>query len=198
MPPECISPQLCFEGLGRQSVVGRFDGGRLTTDGGVLLLREVDRRFRVTERLGGCFRDHRSAARIEHRLETLVTRRVLGQAAGYEDLNDHDRLRSDSVLALAIGCADVTGDRRRRARDRGQALAGSSMLNRLELGVPGLAAGDRYKRIAADPAAIDALLVEPSGARPLLQHTDAHFRRPGARPSADSAAVVVQGPMLAD
>ena len=160
MQPECIPPQLCFEGLGRRSVVGRFDGGRLTTDGGVLLLREVDRRFRVTERLAGCFRDHRSAVRIEHRLETLVAQRVLGLAAGYEDLNDHDRLRSDSVLALASGCADVTGERRRRARDRGHALAGSSTLNRLELSVPGMAAGHRYKRIAADPAAIDALLVE--------------------------------------
>ncbi len=160
MQPECMPPQLCFEGLGRRAVVGRFDGGRLTTDGGVLLLREVDRRFRVTERLAGCFRDHRSAARIEHRLETLIAQRVLGLAAGYEDLNDHDRLRADSVLALASGCADVTGERRRRTRDRGQALAGSSTLNRLELGVPGAAAGDRYKRIAADPAAIDALLVE--------------------------------------
>ena len=126
----------------------------------MLLLREVDRRFRLTERLAGCFRDHRSAARTEHRVETLVAQRVLGLAAGYEDLNDHDRLRADSVLALASGCADVTGERRRRARDRGQALAGSSTLNRLELSVPETAAGDRYKRIAADPAALDALLVD--------------------------------------
>ena len=75
-------------------------------------------------------------------------------------MHDHDRLRSNSVLALASGCADVTGERRRRARDREHALAGSSTLNRLELSVPGMAAGHRYKRIAADPAAIDALLVE--------------------------------------
>ena len=160
MQPECTPTQLDFEGLGRRAVVGRFDGGRLTTDGGVLLLREVDRRFRVTERLAGCFRDHRSVARIEHRLETLVAQRVLGLAAGYEDLNDHDRLRTDSVLALASGCRDVAGERRRRARDRGSALAGSSTLNRLELSVPETAAGHRYKKIAADPAAIDALLVE--------------------------------------
>ena len=58
MQPECIPPQLCFEGLGRRRVVGRFDGGRLTTDGGVLL-REVDRRFRVTERLAGASGRHR-------------------------------------------------------------------------------------------------------------------------------------------
>ena len=172
MQPECIPPQLCFEGLGRRAVVGRFDGGRLTTDGGVLLLREVDRRFRVTERLAECFRDHRSVARLEHRLETLVAQRVLGLAAGYEDLNDHDRLRSDSVLALASGCADVTGERRVRARDRGHALAGSSTLNRLELSVPDTAARDRYRKIAADPEAMDALLV--------ALFLEAHPEPPGA------------------
>ena len=160
MQPECIPTQLDFEGLGRRAVVGQFDGGRLTTDGGLLLLREVDRRFRVTERLAGCFRDHRSVARVEHRLETLIAQRVLGLAAGYEDLNDHDRLRMDSVLALASGCRDVTGERRRRARDRGYALAGSSTLNRLELSVLEEAAGHRYKKIAADPTAMEALLVE--------------------------------------
>ena len=79
-------------------------------------------------------------------------------AAGYEDLNDHDRLRADSAFAPS-GCADVTGERRRRARDRGHALAGSSTLNRLELGVPE-AAADRYQRIAADPDAMDRLLVD--------------------------------------
>ncbi len=118
MQPECIPTQLCFEGLGRRAVVGRFDGGRLTTDGGVLRLREVDRRFRVTERLAGCFRDHRSALLIEHRVETMVAQRVLGLAAGYENLNDHDRLRVDSVLALASGCGDVTGGLRWRGRAR--------------------------------------------------------------------------------
>ncbi len=158
MHTDCTSTQLAFEGLGRRAVVGRFDGGRLTTDGGVLLLREVDRRFRVTSRLAACFRDH--PRRIEHRLETLVAQRVLALAAGYEDLNDHDRLRADSAFALASGCADVTGERRRRARDRGHALAGSSTLNRLELGVPEAAAQDRYQRIAADREAIERLLVD--------------------------------------
>ncbi len=159
MHTDCTSTQLAFEGLGRRAVVGRFDGGRLTTDGGVLLLREVDRRFRVTARLAACFRDHHPR-RIEHRLETLVAQRVLALAAGYEDLNDHDRLRADSAFALASGCADVIGERRRRARDRGHALAGSSTLNRLELGVPEAAAQDRYQRIAADREAIDRLLVD--------------------------------------
>ena len=158
MHTDCTPTQLAFEGLGRRAVAGRFDGGRLTTDGGVLLLREVDRRFRVTSRLAACFRDH--PRRIEHCLETLVAQRVLALAAGYEDLNDHDRLRADSAFALASGCADVTGERRRRARARGHALAGSSTLNRLELGVPEAAAGDRYQRIAAEREAIERLLVD--------------------------------------
>ena len=110
MRTDCTPTPLTFEGLGRRSVVDRFDGGRLTTDGGVLLLREVDQRFRVTAR----------------------------RAAGYEDLNDHDRLRADSAFALA----------------------GSSTLNRLELGVPEAAAQDRYQRIAADREALDRLLVD--------------------------------------
>ena len=160
MQPECIPTQLRFEGLGSRRVEGRFDGGRLTTDGGVLLLREVDRRFRVTERLAGCFRDHRSKARVEHRVETLVAQRVPGLAAGYEDLNDHDRLRTDSVLALASGCADVTGEQRRQARDRGHALASSSTLSRLELSEPSEVARHRYKKIAADPAAMTRVRVK--------------------------------------
>ena len=158
MHTDCTSTQLTFEGLGRRAVVGRFDGGRLTTDGGVLLLREVDRRFRVTSRLAACFRDHRDPRRTS----SIAWRRwwrsgCSALAAGYEDLNDHDRLRADSAFALASGCADVTGERRRRARDRGHALAGSSTLNRLELGVPEAAAGDRYQRIAADPDGMDRL-----------------------------------------
>lgn len=83
-------------------------------DGGVLLLWKVDWGFRLTERLTGCFRDHRSVARIKRRLETLVAPRVLGLEAGYEDLNDHDRLRADGVLALASGRARTAGPRRTR------------------------------------------------------------------------------------
>src|SRR5690606_37300472 len=81
-------------------------------------------------------------------------------ALGYEDLNDHDPLRADSVLALLVGRSDLMGDRRVREQDRGYPLAGSSTLNRLELSEPQSAAADRYKRIAADPAALDRLLVD--------------------------------------
>ena len=129
METHCTTEQLFFEDLGRRSVVGAFDGGRLTSDSGVLLLREADRLFDVTGRLAACFADHRDPDRVEHPLQTLIAQRVLGLAAGYEDLNDHDRLRDDSALALASGCADVTGEQRARERDRGHALAGSRSLS---------------------------------------------------------------------
>ena len=150
METHCTTDQLVFEGLGRRSVVGAFDGGRLTSDSGVLLLREADRLFDVTGRLAACFADYRDPQRVEHPLQILIAQRVLGLAAGYEDLNDHDRLRDDSALAVASGCDDVTGEQRQRERDRGHALAGSSTLNRLELGEPEKAQCDRYKKILAD------------------------------------------------
>ena len=89
-----------------------------------------------------------------------VAQRVYGLALGYEDLNDHDDLRKDSTLALLVGKRDLTGERRVREQDRGNPLAASSTLNRLELGIPKSAISDRYKRIAADNEAMDRLLVD--------------------------------------
>jgi hypothetical protein len=157
---ECNPTQLEFHALGRRDVIGRFDGGRITSDGGGLLLREVDQRLGVLARMAGCFSDYRNRLLIEHSVQTLVSQRVYGLALGYEDLNDHDVLRADSVLALLVGKHDLTGADRERERDKGNPLAGSSTLNRLELSTPEAAAGDRYKRIAADPVALDRLLVD--------------------------------------
>ena len=105
----------------------------MTSNGGSLLLREADRLFDFTGRLAACFIYYRNPKRIDHPLKTLVAQRVMALALGYEDINDHDRLRDDTALALACGCADVTGAERVRDRDWGHALAGSSTLNRLEL-----------------------------------------------------------------
>ena len=160
MSTECTPEQLDFHALGRREVLGRFDGGRLTSDGGGLLLREVDHRLGLLPRLADCFSDYRNPNSIEHSVRELVSQRVYGLALGYEDLNDHDVLRADSVLALLVGKRDLTGAARERSRDRGYPLAGSSTLNRLELSTPALAAADRYKRISADPAALDRLLVD--------------------------------------
>lgn len=160
MNTQCTREQLQFHALGRREVIGRFDGGRITSDGGGLLLREVDRRLGLLGRLAGCFADYRNPNSVEHSVYDLVAQRVYGLALGYEDLNDHDTLRTDSTLALLVGKADVTGADRERERDRGRPLAGSSTLNRLELSRWASASGDRYKRVAADAGALDRLLVE--------------------------------------
>lgn len=160
METECNATQLEFHALGRREVVGRFDGGRITSDGGGLLLREIDQRIGLLERMASCFTDYRNPNSIEHSVHSLVAQRTYGLALGYEDLNDHDVLRADSALALLVGKQDLTGEERGRERDKGNPLAGSSTLNRLELSDPDAATTDRYKKIAADPAALDRLLVD--------------------------------------
>ena len=133
MKTECTSHQLEFQGLGRRRIVGAFDGGHISSDGGVLLLRELDARLGITQKLAECFTDHRDPDRIEHSVLELVRQRVYGIALGYEDLNDHDDLKWDPLLALALGKKDIEGKRRHREADCGKLLASSSTLNRLEL-----------------------------------------------------------------
>ena len=145
MGTECNAGQLTFAGLGRRSVVGAFDGGEIASDGGALALRELECRTGILRRLSGCFVDHRNPLLAEHAVETLVKQRVYGICLGYEDLNDHDALRRDRLMALLCDCADVVGAGRRRAADRGMPLAGKSTLNRLELSVLERAPEDRHK-----------------------------------------------------
>ena len=95
---------------------------------------------------------------IEHTVEDLVIQRVMAVALGYEDLNDHDTLRRDPLVAAAVGKADPTGENRVRSSDRGAALAGKSTLNRLELVGSKDAEADRYKKVTDDEAGLDALL----------------------------------------
>ncbi len=160
MATECNPEQLEFHALGRRSVIGRFDGGRITSDAGGLLLREVDARIGLMARLADCFDDHRHPDLIEHPVRALLAQRIYGLALGYEDLNDHDVLRADSLLAMLVGKTDLIGQSRLRDRDKGCPLAASSTLNRLELSEPAQAAHHRYKRIAASAQALDELLVK--------------------------------------
>ncbi len=113
--------------------MARFDGGPITSDVGGLLLREVEQRTGVVRQLAECFTDHRDADLIEHRVEELLRQRIFGLVLGYEDLNDHDQLRHDPLLATLVGKRDPTGDERARRRDRGKALAGRNKLNRSEM-----------------------------------------------------------------
>jgi hypothetical protein len=156
------------QNLGGRELVWRFDGGDITSDGGALLLKKLEQRSGIVRRFAACFTDYRSAKQIEHPLLDLVTQRVFGLALGYEDLNDHDQLRSDPMLAVALSKDDVKGEHRRRKQDRGKALAGKSTLNRLELTEPDYEGCARQKdsgapetkKIGVDPESIDALLVD--------------------------------------
>jgi hypothetical protein len=159
MPTECNQESFRFHPLAQREVRGEFDGGAITSDAGGLLLREVEKRTGIVAQFAACFRDHRDPARIEHTVEELVAQRVYGLALGYEDLNDHDQLRHDPLLAVLVEKADPSGDERRRERDQGPALAGKSTLNRLELTGAEVREDERYKKIALDTAAVDRLLV---------------------------------------
>lgn len=161
MDTQCIPTQLEFHPLGKREVVGRFDGGTITSDAGGLLLRETEGRTGIVSRFAKCFTDLRDPDLIEHTVAELVAQRVYGLALGYEDLNDHDDLRRDPLLAVLVGKEDAEGDRRVRGQDRGKALAGKSTLNRLEL-TPAMptAAELRYKKIIMKPDEIDRLFVE--------------------------------------
>jgi Transposase DDE domain group 1 len=150
MPTECIPTLFEFPAVEGREVVAGFDGGAITTDAGALLLGQADRAIRLTERFAACFTDTRTAGLVEHPVKTLVMQRVIGIALGYEDLNDHDELRNDPVLAVLAG---------KLAAQRSDCapLAGKSTLNRLELS---RAEPTRYHKISHDTAAIESLFVD--------------------------------------
>src|SRR5207244_5353777 len=153
------TPPFAFQSPCGGDVVAAFDGGLLSSDGGALLLLEVERATGVLAQLSACFTDHRDPDLIEHTAAHLVAQRVYGIALGYEDLNDHDDLRCDPLLATLVGKEDVLGSDRLRPEDRGKPLAGKSTLNRLELTPPDATAAARYKKVVANPQAIEDLFV---------------------------------------
>lgn len=178
MTTECKQESFGFHPLFRREIRVGFDGGNISSDGGGLLLREVEKRTGIIAGFARCFADGRNPDWIEHTVKELVGQRVYGLALGYEDLNDHQQLRQDPLLALLVEKEDPTGKDRARKRDQGKALAGKSTLNRLELtgtktkprkavaavNVALAPAGemkpDRYKKISLDFTAVDRLLVD--------------------------------------
>lgn len=160
MKTQCIQEQMAFQQLGRREVIGRFDGGKISSDAGGLLLREVEERLGIVKRFSECFRDYREPQRIEHSVESLISQRVYGIALGYEDLNDHDSLRHDVVMGVLCKKGDPSGDNRVREQDQGKAVAGKSTLNRLELTPENANEKSRYKKIVAEGEKIDELMVE--------------------------------------
>ena len=149
MPTECSADLFEFAAVERREVVGSFDGGAITSDAGALLLGATDRALGLIDRFAACFIDHRDQDLIEHRVSTLVGQRVFGIALGYEDINDHDELRRDPVMAVLAGKLAA-------GRANCAPVAGKSTLNRLELS---RAEATRYHKVAHDPAAIESLFV---------------------------------------
>jgi hypothetical protein len=149
MPAECNAELFGFAPVGRREVVAKFDGGAITSDAGALLLETADRALGVVRRFAECFRDVRRHHLIEHEVRTLVGQRVFGIALGYEDLNDHDDLRHDPVMAVLAG--KLSAHRKDCAP-----VAGKSTLNRLELSRP---EATRYHKISHEAAGIEALFV---------------------------------------
>jgi hypothetical protein len=145
--------------LGHRQVRADFDGGDISSDGGALLLRQTEALTGIIRQFAACFTDHRDPDLIEHPLEHLLAQRVYGLALGYEDLNDHDDLRRDPLLATVVGKADPTGNDRHRPRDRGKPLAGKSTLNRLELTPVGADRASRYKKITCHTRDVERLFV---------------------------------------
>jgi hypothetical protein len=160
MTTECTQEPFPFHPLNQREIRGQFDGGSITSDAGGLLLREVEKRTKIIGQFASCFRDYRDAELREHEVAELVGQRIYGLALGYEDLNDHEELRRDPLLAVLVEKEDLTGKDRRRVRDQGAALAGKSTLNRMELGAAKLGEKERYKKIILDEAAVDRTLVD--------------------------------------
>ena len=158
---QCNQEPLLFQELGSREVAAAFDGGKVTSDAGGLLLREIEAKFNFIGRFArDCFIDHRDPELVEHSLEDLLKQRIFGLCLGYEDLNDHDQLRHDPLMAVLVGKKDPEGENRGRLRDKGKALAGKSTLNRLEL-TPVRANGkSRYKKIVARLDAMQSFFVD--------------------------------------
>jgi len=160
MSTECTQKSFGFHQHYQRKVEANFDGGTITSNGGALLLRAVEGHTRMLARLAECFDDRRDPDLIEHQVGEMTSQRVVGLALGYEDLNDHDDLCRDPLLAMVAGKKDVEGKTRRREKDRGKALAGKSTLNRLELSGEKVQQGERYKKITFDSEKADRLLVD--------------------------------------
>ena len=160
MTTECNQGWFEFHGLNPRRVIAKFDGGNITSDAGILLLREVEKRTGIIAGLAECFTDHRAPDAIEHTVRELLGQRIYGLGLGYEDLNDHDQLRLDPMLAVAVEKPDPLGENRRKTSDRGKALAGKSTLNRLELTKADATRQERYKKIVMHEEKIDRWMVD--------------------------------------
>ena len=146
-----------FDDHFHRAVQANFSGGHLSSDGGALLLRQIDRKDGISEAFSRCFTDRRDPRYCDHAVRELSAQRLLALALGYEDLNDHDTLRADPLLALAVGKRDLLGED--RLHDPDKALASSATLNRIEVGTQ---RQSKYHKIHADLPALQETLLNLS------------------------------------
>lgn len=152
---DCIPEQFKFEQVKSCPAIVNFKGEPVTSDAGLTLIAELDRKREVTSRLAQCFKDYREKNRIEHSVSSLIAQRVYGLIMGYEDINDHEALRYDLIFALAVGKVI-------NSEKESITLAGKSTLNRLEHCPENISlrAESRSHRIEHDASARETLLVE--------------------------------------
>lgn len=161
-----VNQTFLFDDLGPRQVQADFSGGTLSTDAGALLLRQVDTHLGLSAGLALCFGDTRDQDWVDHSVPELLRQRLFGLALGYEDINDHQRLRLDPLLAAACGKTDPLGQERLLPQFRGIALAAPSTLNRLELSNN---QETRCHKLPHDPAKVEACLLK-MGTRCLPKH----------------------------
>lgn len=160
MNTQCTSAPIQIRSKLAKELVLDFQGGEITSDAGLPLLSAVDKKLSFFDRIAACFKDFRDSKRIEHSTKELLAQRILALALGYEDLNDHDQLKRDPLLAAIVGKKDLLGEQRSRARDIGNPLASSKTLNRLELTGSNSGPQERYHKIVCCDGKLEELLVD--------------------------------------
>ena len=156
MKTHCNQKTFEFQAANSRKIVAHFNGGNISSDAGGLLLKQTEQTTGIIAQFAACFTDHRDPDLIEHTVEELIAQRIFALALGYEDLNDHDELRNDPLLAVLVGKKDPTGKKRIRKRDKGKPLAGKSTLNRLELTPVRANKRSRYKKVTVNKHQVDA------------------------------------------
>ena len=160
MKTHCNQKTFDFQTQNSRKIVAHFNGGNITSDAGGLLLQQAERITGIISQFAECFTDHRDADLSEFTVKELLAQRIFALALGYEDLNDHDQLRNDPLLAVMVGKKDPVGKDRIRKRDKGKPLAGKSTLNRLELTPVRANKRSRYKKITVSHRAVDAFFTD--------------------------------------
>ena len=147
--------ELNFGKLNGRQVIANFEGGRITSDAGIVLIAELDKKLKITDRFSKCFQDHRNLSYVDYSVNQLLAQRVYGIILGYEDVNDHDKLRYDPALAIAL-------ERLNFINSSKADLAGKSTINRLEYCPETIInqKTSRYHKIESNPKEIEKAFVD--------------------------------------